>query len=75
MEELQKIYDSEINISISTFWDGSFDVKLGDHMNGYYAESNVDKAEEIVPWFQKQILIHFPDSYYAKHLSSKEPRG
>lgn len=63
--ELQKIYDSEINISISTFWDGRYDLKLGDHVNGYEAESNVDTAKEIIPWFQEQIKIHYPTSAYA----------
>lgn len=38
----QDIYDSEINIRISTFWDGGYDLKLGDYMNGYKAETNVD---------------------------------
>jgi len=28
--ELQKIYDSEINIRISWLWDGGIDVMLGD---------------------------------------------
>jgi hypothetical protein len=27
--ELQKIYDSEINIRISWLWDGGIDVRLG----------------------------------------------
>jgi len=34
-ETLQAMYDSEINFSISTFWDGGFDWKLGDAMNGF----------------------------------------
>ena len=28
-QELQKIYDSEINLSISWMWDAGFDLKLG----------------------------------------------
>ncbi len=70
MEELQKIYDSEINIMIYTFWDGGFDLKLGDKMNGFVAESAVDKASEIIPWFQEQIKIHYPESTYAKSLNN-----
>lgn len=70
MNELQKIYDSEINIMIYTFWDGGFDLKLGDITNGYKAEGGVDKADEIVPWFQEQIKIHYPESTYAKSLTS-----
>jgi hypothetical protein len=33
--ELQKIYDSEINVEISWFWDSGITIKLGDPMNGY----------------------------------------
>jgi hypothetical protein len=39
--ELQRIYDSEINVEIGWFWDGGIDVRLGDKMNGYLAEENV----------------------------------
>jgi len=33
--ELQKIYDSEINIRIGWLWDGGIEVRLGDEMNGF----------------------------------------
>ena len=36
--ELQKIYDSEINVRISWLWDGGIDIRLGDEMNGFLAE-------------------------------------
>jgi hypothetical protein len=39
--ELQKIYDSEINVEIGWFWDGGIDVRLGDRLNAYLAEENV----------------------------------
>jgi hypothetical protein len=63
-EELQKIYDSEINVQISWLWDGGIDVKLGDEMNGYEAETNVKTVAEIVPWLQKAIHKHYPTSTY-----------
>jgi hypothetical protein len=31
--EVQKIYDSEINLRISWFWDGGIEIRLGDDMN------------------------------------------
>jgi hypothetical protein len=37
--ELQKIYDSEINVRIGWFWDGGIEIRLGDDMNGYLAEA------------------------------------
>jgi hypothetical protein len=33
--ELQRIYDSEINVSISWLWDCGFEVRLGDEVNGF----------------------------------------
>ena len=41
--ELQKIYDSEINVEIliSWLWDGGIEVRLGDRLNGFLAETNV----------------------------------
>ena len=54
-DELQKIYDSEINVEISWLWDGGIDVRLGDKMNGYQAEENVRSVAEIIPWLQEAI--------------------
>jgi hypothetical protein len=68
MNELQKIYDSEINVQIDWFWDGGINVSLGDEMNGFKAKTTVDKADEIVPWLQAAITQHFPNSEYAKNL-------
>ena len=42
--ELQKIYDSEINIRISWLWDGGIDVRLGDDANDYLAEETVSDS-------------------------------
>src|SRR5215471_14266307 len=66
--ELQRIYDSEINIEIGWFWDGGIDVRLGDKMNGYLAEENVGSAAEILPWLQEAIAHFFPSSVYAQSL-------
>jgi hypothetical protein len=34
---MNRLYESEINCSISSFWDNHWDVKLGDDMNGFVA--------------------------------------
>ena len=47
--ELQRMYDSEINIEIGWFWDGRIDVRLGDTMSGYLAEENAGSIAEILP--------------------------
>jgi hypothetical protein len=38
MSIMQRLYDSEINATMSSFWDDGFYVKLGDEMNGFRAE-------------------------------------
>ena len=52
--ELQKIYDSEINVEIGWFWDCGIKIRLGDQMNGYLAEETVHSAFEIVPCCRKR---------------------
>ena len=68
--ELQKIYDSEINLEIGWFWDGGIDLRLGDHMNGYLAEENVGSVSEILPWLQEAIAHFYPTSTYATALDA-----
>jgi PAS domain-containing protein len=45
--ELQSIYDSEINVEISWLWDDGIEVRLGDRMNGYLAETTVRSVADI----------------------------
>jgi len=67
--ELQKIYESEINLQISWFWDSGIDIRLGDRANGYLAEETVSSVAEIVPWLQEAIAHFHPKSAYARSLS------
>jgi hypothetical protein len=61
------LYESEINSSFSSFWDGGFTLALGDEMNGYkeatiiYPGDGVD-AED---WLHEAALNHYPMSKYA----------
>ena len=65
---LQRIYDSEINVSISWLWDCGFDVRLGDEVNGFVAEETFVVVEGIAPWLQEAIAHFYPDSTYARSL-------
>ena len=67
--ELQKIYDSEINVRISWLGDGGIDVRLGDEVNGYVAEETALAASQIAPWLQEAIAHFYPTSTYATSLS------
>jgi hypothetical protein len=66
--ELQRIYDSEINIEIGWLWDGGITIKLGDPLNGYQAGTTVPTVAEILPWLQRAIARHCPDSDYIKNM-------
>ncbi|KKM20979.1 hypothetical protein LCGC14_1640020 [marine sediment metagenome] len=66
MDTLQKLYDSEINFEISTFWDAGFEWQLGDEMNGWKAEGTADSLEEAAKDLAIAARKHFPDSTFAK---------
>jgi hypothetical protein len=61
--ELQKIYDSEINITIRTGGKEVF-VGLGNDFTGFKAEGTVAKGSEVLPRLQKAIHKHSPISKY-----------
>lgn len=65
MSLLQQLYDSEINFSITTFWDGGVTAKLGDEINGYVAEEIFEKVIDAEMWLLGQARIHFPESKFA----------
>jgi hypothetical protein len=58
--ELQKIYDSEINIRIGWLWDGGIDVYLGDDTNGYVAHENVQVKQQSPQWFPVGVYYCSP---------------
>ena len=66
MSILQRLYDSEINFEVSGFYDAGFDVRLGDHLNGFLAEGKVETWAEVEAWLRDQVLAHFPDSKFAQ---------
>lgn len=72
MMHIRNIYESEINFSICTFWDGGYTVRLGDCTNGFIDEApcNVtfqDAVEELI----YMVLKHYPNSTYAKWLGGE----
>lgn len=63
---IQGVYNSEINGSINWFWDGGFDISLGDEMNGVVSKHNVDTWEEVEEWFKEKVQEHYSDSEFSK---------
>ncbi len=75
MSIMQRLYDSEINCEISTFWDGGFTWKLGDGMNGYDAEGEADtfvKAEQQLADKAREL---YPQSKFARETRQGFPLG
>jgi len=60
LKMLEEIYDREVNISITTFWDGGYTAKLGDEMNGFVAEGMFDTFEDAVIFLRSELDKHFP---------------
>lgn len=69
---LERLYDSEINFSISCFWDGGYDVKLGDPMNGFKYEDNHRKYEDALGALEENAVRLFPDSEFTKEVMRHE---
>ena len=72
------IYDSEINIEISSLWDGGWSYRIGDFINGFTSdnfcnsvgsgtgyERPVDMYKDIV----MDIVQLYPDSKFVKDLT------
>jgi hypothetical protein len=64
----QRLYDSEINFTVSCFWDDGFEVKLGDPMNGYEAQDKLATWAEVEPWLRRAAILHYPDSKFTKGI-------
>ena len=67
-EILQHIYDSEINIEISWFWDGGINWKIGDESNGFKASNfrdiyDIDTATKDLC---DKIIKIYPNSEFTK---------
>jgi hypothetical protein len=56
VKALQRLYETETNINISSFWDSGWTVKLGDELNGYVAERTFhnDELGELANWIEGQ---------------------
>lgn len=67
MNIMQEMHDSEINCSISSFWDSSWTAKIGDNMNGFVAEVNrLDSFEDCEDWLRVEAIRLYPSSTFAK---------
>ena len=66
MDILQRLHDSEINASISTFFDRVITAKLGDEMNGFVAEQLCETVAEAKQWLAAEAIRRYPNSEFAR---------
>ena len=70
MNILELLYASEINATVSTFYDNGFTAKLGDPLNGWRAEETFDTWDEVEQWLGAVALIHYPNSAFAPAVAA-----
>jgi hypothetical protein len=66
LDIMQQLYESEINCSISSFWDGGFTWGLGDDHNGWQAGGEADTFADAAAKLAEAARRHYPDSDFAK---------
>lgn len=66
---LQDLHDSEINATISAFYDGIWNVSIGDALNGIKAKAVVRSEAEAEAWLHMTARELFPDSEYARRTN------
>lgn len=70
MSTFQKLYDSEINFKIESFYDGGFRVSLGDEMNGWKNVGETRTFQGAENWLINQVIFYYPDSKFVKELNA-----
>jgi len=64
-------YQSEINYSISCFWDGGWTLKIGDEQNGFRSSSVYDTVGDLERDMPKEICRLYPKSRFAKEYAAQ----
>ena len=70
-QELQKIYEAGIGVSITWLRDGGVDLRLVHKTGVVAAEGNVNTVADGVSWLRGAIKMHFPKANY-QHTSATE---
>lgn len=71
-EVLQRIYDSELHLSIGWMWDGGIDYRIGcdlHYLKGDVVSTDNPSVSEAVQIMANDISEKYPDSVFAKWWS------
>ena len=70
---LDDLYDSEINIQISSFWDGGYCVKLGYSGDGFKSESQyIETLDDVAREIIRMAVNLYPASDFGKKYSQQK---
>ena len=69
-ETFRRLYASEINFTVSTFWDSGYQWALGDELNGYVAKGRTDTFEQAVAALADAASAIYPDSEFARRAAA-----
>jgi hypothetical protein len=65
---IEALHDSEINGSVSWFFDNVWSVALGNPHKGIDAEATVSSPQEAAEWLRANAARLHPDSKFAKRF-------
>lgn len=54
------LYDAEINFAVTCFWDGGYESRLGDHLNGWGKTHHSDTFPEAIKVVFDQAYEQWP---------------
>lgn len=68
IDVLQALYRSEINASVSSFWDSDWNVQIGDEINGFKVSKGFrnEALDDAAAWLVAEAKSAYPDSDFAK---------
>ena len=64
---MRRLYDSEIDVSITSRWDLGWELQIE---SGRVSSTFVASLDEAAAWFHQQALAHLPESAYARSFNS-----
>ena len=63
----EDLYKSEINFTLSIFWDAGYTVQIGDDWNGFTDKAEMlDTLDEVASELVRMAINRFPDSYFSE---------
>lgn len=66
-EILDLYYEQELNVSIHSFWDAGWTVKIGDNMNGYELERNYQTLDTIKECLESYLINLHAINHQVSH--------